>query len=38
LSRELAVLLNKPERYVMTLLEDGAAMTFAGDCSACAYV
>ena len=38
LSRELAGLLGKPERTVMTLLEGGVAMTFAGDGAACAYV
>jgi len=38
LSRELAPLLGKPERTMMTLLETGAPMTFAGDGAACAYV
>jgi phenylpyruvate tautomerase len=38
LSRELASLLGKPERYVMTLLDGGRPMTFAGDASPCAYV
>jgi phenylpyruvate tautomerase len=38
LSAELAVLLGKPESYVMTLLRTGAAMTFAGDPSPCCYV
>ena len=38
LSRELAALLGKPERYVMTLLQGGVAMTFAGDAAPCAYV
>ena len=38
LSRELAALLGKPERYVMTLLQGSVAMTFAGDPLPCAYV
>lgn len=38
LSRELAALLGKPERYVMTLLQGGLAMTFGGDGTPCAYV
>lgn len=38
LSRELAGWLGKPERYVMTVLEAGSAMTFAGDTAPCAYV
>ncbi|MFM8936167.1 MAG: phenylpyruvate tautomerase MIF-related protein [Vulcanococcus sp.] len=38
LSRELAGWLGKPERYVMTVLEAGTAMTFASDTAPCAYV
>jgi len=38
LSAELAALLGKPERYVMTALECDAAMTFAGDSAPAAYV
>jgi phenylpyruvate tautomerase len=37
-SRELASLLGKPERYVMTLLDGAVPMTFGGDTSPCAYV
>ena len=38
LSSTLASLLGKPERYVMTLLEVGVPMTFAGSSEPCAYV
>lgn len=38
LSRELAGLLGKPERFVMTLVQGGVAMTFAADPAPCAYV
>ena len=38
LSAELAALLGKPERYVMTLLHTGVPMTFGGDTAPCAYV
>ena len=38
LSAELAALLGKPERYVMTLLQTGVPMTFEGDTAPCAYV
>lgn len=38
LSGTLATLLGKPERYVMTLLNAGMVMSFAGDVSPCAYV
>jgi phenylpyruvate tautomerase PptA (4-oxalocrotonate tautomerase family) len=38
LSQQLAGWLGKPERYVMTVLEAGMAMTFAGDTAPCAYV
>jgi len=38
LSADLAALLGKPERYVMTALESDAAMTFAGDSAPAAYV
>lgn len=38
LSRELAALLGKPERYVMTLLQGNLAMTFGGDGAPCAHV
>lgn len=38
LSAELAQLLGKPERYVMTLLEGDVPMTFAGDPAPSAYV
>lgn len=38
LSSELAGLLGKPERYVMTLLQTGMPMTFGGDTAPCCYV
>ena len=38
LSSELANQTGKPEAYVMTLLETGVPMTFAGSCDPCAYV
>ena len=38
LSREVAALLGKPERYVMTLLETGLAMSFAADVAPCCLV
>lgn len=38
LSRELASLLGKPERYVMTLLQGGVPMSFGGEASPCGYV
>ena len=38
LSRTLAALLGKPERYVMTQLEAGVPMTFAGDATPACYV
>lgn len=38
LSRSLATLLGKPERYVMTLLESEVPMTFAGDPAPACYV
>ena len=38
LSAELAALLGKPERYVMTLLHTGVPMTFGGDGAPCCYV
>ncbi|MEB3166677.1 MAG: phenylpyruvate tautomerase MIF-related protein [Cyanobacteriota bacterium] len=38
LSSGLAALLGKPERYVMTLLETGVPMTFAGDAAPACYV
>lgn len=38
LSARLAELLGKPERYVMTLLETGVPMTFAGDPAPACYV
>jgi phenylpyruvate tautomerase len=38
LSAELATLLGKPERYVMTLLHTGVPMTFGGDTAPCCYV
>ena len=37
-SRELASLLGKPERYVMTLLDTAVPMTFGGDSAPCAYI
>lgn len=37
-SRELASRLGKPERYVMTLLQAGLPMTFAGETAPSAYV
>ena len=38
LSSSLASATGKPEAYVMTLLEPGIAMTFAGSDEPCAYV
>ena len=38
LSAALATATGKPESYVMTLLESGVPMTFAGSEEACAYV
>jgi phenylpyruvate tautomerase PptA (4-oxalocrotonate tautomerase family) len=38
LSRELASLLGKPERYVMVLLNGSVPMCFAGEASPCCYV
>ena len=38
LSSTLASLLGKPEGYVITLLEVGVPMTFAGSSEPCAYV
>lgn len=38
LSSSLAALLGKPERYVMTLLETGVPMTFAGEGAPACYV
>ena len=38
LSSELANQTGKPEAYVMTLLETGVPMTFAGSHEPCAYV
>ena len=38
LSAELASQTGKPEAYVMTLLETGVPMTFAGSHEPCAYV
>ena len=38
LSSELANQTGKPEAYVMTLLETGVPMTFAGNHEPCAYV
>ncbi|WP_036915785.1 MULTISPECIES: phenylpyruvate tautomerase MIF-related protein [unclassified Prochlorococcus] len=38
LSSKLANLLGKPERYVMTSLQCGVPMTFAGDLSSTCYV
>jgi phenylpyruvate tautomerase len=38
LSRTLAGLLGKPERYVMTLLEEGVPMTFSGSPEPACYV
>jgi phenylpyruvate tautomerase len=38
LSSTLAQQTGKPEAYVMTLLETGVPMTFAGSCDPCAYV
>ena len=38
LSSELASQTGKPEAYVMTLLELGVPMTFAGNHEPCAYV
>ncbi|MFL0788811.1 MAG: phenylpyruvate tautomerase MIF-related protein [Prochlorococcus sp.] len=38
LSKTLANETGKPETYVMTLLELGVPMTFAGSSEACAYV
>jgi phenylpyruvate tautomerase PptA (4-oxalocrotonate tautomerase family) len=38
LSTTLAELLGKPERYVMTLLEEGVPMTFSGSPEPTCYV
>ncbi|NDD45042.1 MULTISPECIES: phenylpyruvate tautomerase MIF-related protein [unclassified Synechococcus] len=38
LSTALAEQTGKPEAYVMTLLETGVPMTFAGSADPCAYV
>jgi phenylpyruvate tautomerase len=38
LSASLAEQTGKPEAYVMTLLETGVPMTFAGSAEPCAYV
>lgn len=38
LSSALAEQTGKPEAYVMTLLETGVSMTFAGSAEPCAYV
>lgn len=38
LSATLAELLGKPERYVMTLLEEGVPMTFAASPAPACYV
>ena len=38
LSLELAEATGKPEAYVMTLLEVGLPMTFAGSSDPCAYI
>jgi phenylpyruvate tautomerase len=38
LSAALAQQTGKPEAYVMTLLEAGVPMTFAGSAAPCAYV
>ena len=38
LSSALAEQTGKPEAYVMTLLETGVPMTFAGSAEPCAYV
>lgn len=38
LSASLAEQTGKPESYVMTLLETGVPMTFAGSAEPCAYV
>ncbi len=37
-SRGVAEMLGKPERYVMVSLEEGCAMSFAGDSSPLAYL
>lgn len=34
----VAGLLGKPERYVMTALQDNVPMTFAGSTEACAFI
>ena len=38
LSAALATATGKPESYVMTLLDSGVTMTFAGSEEPCAYV
>ena len=39
LSKQLVIQLNKPEAYVMTALDSGMAMTFAGTSDpACCYI
>ncbi|ROR35085.1 phenylpyruvate tautomerase MIF-related protein [Inmirania thermothiophila] len=38
LSRAVAEILGKPERYMMVALEDGVPMAFAGEDAPCAYL
>ena len=38
LSAELTKLTGKPEAYVMTMLQTGVPMTFAGSAEPCAYI
>ena len=38
LSAELAKLTGKPEAFVMTMLQTGVPMTFAGSAEPCAYI
>tara|TARA_B100001250_G_C19413932_1_gene620271 strand:+ start:234 stop:572 length:339 start_codon:yes stop_codon:yes gene_type:complete len=38
LSAELSSLTGKPENYVMTSIDDGVQMTFAGSSEPCCYI
>ena len=38
LSKKLSVLTSKPEKYVMTLLENNLPMTFSGNNQPCCFI
>ena len=38
ISKEVAALTGKPERYVMTILQANTKMTFAGSKEACCFI